>query len=569
MPPSHVWRIAIVGGGPRGLAACEAMAIRARENGLSVALTLFDPEPRPGAGPNYDPAQTELNRLNIPGRAISIPASPLAGADPVAGFARWAQARTDAYDEDHYPPRAELGRYLSERFEALVAALPGGVSLEHARAQVRSARRGEDGWHLEAGGEWRGPFDDLLLSPGHLVTEPDAQLARWQDHARESGAVLMDAYPSHRVLEASGSWAGRAVGIRGLGLSAIDVIGLLSQGAGGRFEEQEDGTLSYVASGREPSRIVPFSLDGLPPAPKPANARIDALYDVGQEHSRAFSAALDAALSEDPDQALATICSAVAEATVAALEAMGHPEVGAEIAPWLARERTQGATHEDADAPPAELLGRTLAMANGTLAPSPGYAIGQIWRKLQTPLRKGYNPRAVDPRIGEALVTFDEGLKRYSYGPPARAAAEMLALIEADLLDLRAADDPDIVTSADGWTLGSGTHAVEIAVMIDSVLSSPVLGKVDDPLIARLRAEGLLVPYGEGLGAHVTAQGQAIAANGEPVAGLSLVGRLAIGSVIATDSVHDCFGAAVSRWADAVAGHAGSAALSAAFAATS
>ena len=154
----------------------------------------------------------------------------------------------------------------------------------------------------------------------------------------------------------------------------------------------------------------------------------------------------------------------------------------------------------------------------------------------------------------DALVPFDDGMKRFSYGPPAQATRRLLALIDAGVLTLRQVDDPDIECVTEGWRVAEGKDVDTASVMVDSVLSGPVLEKVSSPLLASLRERGTLVPMGEKLGAVVSPDGQVLDDKGRPVAGLSLLGRLATGSVIATDSLHDCFGAAVSRWAARVLG---------------
>ncbi|WP_406727102.1 hypothetical protein WJ438_24165 [Streptomyces sp. GD-15H] len=58
-----------------------------------------------------------------------------------------------------------------------------------------------------------------------------------------------------------------------MGLTGIDVILLLTEGRGGVFEEQPDGTLAYQASGREPDSIVMFSRAGLFTFARPYNAK--------------------------------------------------------------------------------------------------------------------------------------------------------------------------------------------------------------------------------------------------------------------------------------------------------
>ena len=90
-----------------------------------------------------------------------------------------------------------------------------------------------------------------------------------------------------------------------------------------------------------------------------------------------------------------------------------------------------------------EALEAHVAMARDTAPPDIGFAVGQLWRKWQTPLRKAYNRPPAPPETAKRLVKFDDGLKRFSYGPPLRSAEEMLVLIRAGLVDLRAVDDPD------------------------------------------------------------------------------------------------------------------------------
>ena len=91
-----------------------------------------------------------------------------------------------------------------------------------------------------------------------------------------------------------------------------------------------------------------------------------------------------------------------------------------------------------------------------------------------------------------------------------------------------------------------------VSAMVDAVLPSPRLGAIRDPLVTTLCEEGWLHPLHEKLGAATAADGRVRREDGSPAPGLALLGRLAQGSVIAVDSIHDCFGAAADRWAEAV-----------------
>jgi uncharacterized NAD(P)/FAD-binding protein YdhS len=536
-----VLRVAVVGGGPRGLAAAEALVDRAPA-GARVEVTVFEPHAHPGAGPHHDPGQTELNRLNIPLRAIDLPVR--AG---VGGFADWAAEALPECGPDGFPPRAALGAYLGARWRELSE----GAAVGRVAAEVTGAERSSAGWVLEAGEARHGPFDAVVLCLGHQEVEPDPQLRRWRAHAEDCGAVVRHVYPSDALIAAAANWQGRTVAIRGLALSMIDAMRGLTEGLGGRFERGAEG-LRYRPSGREPARLLPFSLDGIPPAPKPATAALDARYDVEEAEAARFERAVAAALRREPGAALEGVCAALAPVAGAVLGRFGVADAEAAVERWLAVERDDPEGHAGRDLPPAEILAEMLAMAQGRRTPSAGYAVGQVWRKLQSPLRRAFNPAAVAPETAAAVIGFDEGLKRYSYGPPVSAAEEMLALIAAGLLDLRAVDDPDVELVEGGWRLSAEEGEATATVMLDAVLAPPDLARVAAPLVAGLRDAGLLVPVAEKLGARVAPDGAVIDAGGAPVPGLALLGRLALGSVIATDSVHDCFGAAVERWADGV-----------------
>lgn len=544
----RILRLAIVGGGPRGLAAAEALRTRAEGTGSSVELTMFEPHPAIGAGPHHDPSQTPLNRLNIPLRAIDIAPAGFAGAH-VGSFQEWAGGHLAGVGPDDYPSRRDLGRFLTARWHDLVDSASAQFDIAVARHEAKRLMRDRTRWRMETEGGSFGPFDEVLLTPGHQPVEPDLQLERWRSHAQKSGATLITAYPSDVLMASARNWRGHTVAIRGLALSMIDVMRALTIGQGGRFVPSTDG-LRYEASGLEPARLLPFSLDGVPPAPKPASAKLDAVYDPDAAAIRRFKTSLAKAVGGSAEEVMALIGEGLAALSAQVFERFGGKE--ADIARWLATELSEEAEHAAEDRPPASILADHLAMALGRAAPSPGYVVGQVWRKLQNSLRRVYNPAEISGETATALVRFDEGMKRFSYGPPALAAAEMLALARSGLLDLRAVDDPDIAMVQGGWRLSGEKGEATAKVMVDSVLPSPELAKLSGPLLADLRKQGLLSPVGTKLGARTTGEGCVLDASENPVRGLSMLGRLALGSVIATDSVHDCFGASVGRWADGV-----------------
>nr|WP_325248545.1 FAD/NAD(P)-binding protein [Amylibacter sp.] len=534
-------RIAIIGAGPRGLGALESLVTALLGRKASLELTTFDDLQLAGAGPNFDPSQTPHCILNIPMREVDIsPTLPL----PCGDFSDW-QKQNGFTDADRFPTRAELGAYLMARFRDVTETDGLAIRLTAHKTKATRLLRKNGAWHVATATSSFGPFDEILLIPGQPQTPPDDQWAAWQKHANTGKASTINAYPDRQLLDAAQDWTGKNIGIRGLGLSTFDVLRVLTIGLGGRFE---DG--SYLRSGAEPARIFAFSLNGQPPFPKPVDAALDARFDLNTQEIDRFQSAVEKATQLAPKAALETICAALGQATLRIGTEMGAGWDRADVSAWFATERRSPGDQETLD--PAQTLKSGIQMALGATPPSVGYSIGQIWRKLQNQLRASFNSAQIEPDTAQAIVGFDEGLKRYSYGPPLRSAQELLALLDCKLVSLCVVDDPDIKCIPDGWHLQEDDAEAKVSVMIDAVLAPPKLAAISDPLLVQMKSDGVIQDFYDGSGAQTCADGQLVGTDGVPQTGLSLLGRLALGSVIAADSIHDCFGASSDRWAKGV-----------------
>ncbi len=530
-------RIAIVGLGPRGLGALEALAAALPREGPPVSVIVFDACPAPGAGPNFDPHESEVCRLNIPMRDIEI--------DPPAfsrcrRFVEWV---AEAPDPDDFPSRVKMGRYLETRYSDVWSN--GVLAISHQMQRVEWARRDENGWHLLSGHVWRGPYAEVLLALGQPETAPDDQLAAWMRHADTSSGTLSEAYPAKQLQIRAADWAGKTVAIRGFALSAFDILRVLTTAQGGEFHCGR-----YRASGREPARIAPFSFDGKPPFPKPETEALDALFSPTTQETERFSVFIAKAAIADPQQARDLVDASLIPVVGRILQTFGVDAGSQQISDWLGQEWEDPGSQETGGS--LATLQHGIAMAEGASAPTVGFAVGQVWRKWQNELRSGFNPAGTPPETAEILIGFDEGLKRYSYGPPIASSRELVALIESGVVTLDFAADPEISLTSAGWTLKKADNAVEATVMIDSVLPNPDLGAIRSSLLSGLQDDGWLTQFADGFGVRTGADGSLIDKNGQKAPGLCLLGRLALGSVVAVDSLHDCFGAASGRWAKGV-----------------
>ena len=134
-------RVAIVGAGPKGTLRARAVARSCGCGGrpTSTRRGLFDPRRRPGAGPNYDPDLPEYLRMNFAAEQIDM--WPRRGRPRVASPTSRAGAIRPAAGAEPYPPRAQVGRYLSEGLGQLLDDPGRGSRSAMRRSRVERLTR--------------------------------------------------------------------------------------------------------------------------------------------------------------------------------------------------------------------------------------------------------------------------------------------------------------------------------------------------------------------------------------------------------------------------------------------
>ncbi|HEU5296321.1 MAG TPA: FAD/NAD(P)-binding protein [Burkholderiaceae bacterium] len=266
-------RIAIVGMGPRGLTVLERLVANQRvQKSGTVQIYVFDPNP-PGPG-CHDPDQEEHLLVNtVAGQITQFSDSSVVNAGPILdgpSFHEWLSAENERKGTgtqphaDGYYSRAAFGRYLHWCYHYLVALAPHNCTIKSFREEVLSMERVEESWVLRTamGSFWT---DFVVLTTGHTKAAPRSA------RSTSAGPLLInDPYPIRDQL--AGVSLGMTVGIEGLGLTCMDVIAELTVGRGGRFHVDAAGRRAYVASGREPS-LVAYSRSGLPLSARARNQK--------------------------------------------------------------------------------------------------------------------------------------------------------------------------------------------------------------------------------------------------------------------------------------------------------
>ena len=169
-----------------------------------------------------------------------------------------------------FPTRQLQSAYLEWFFRRAVAQLAPdatvtvhkdiAVGIEPAPATPRQHDGGGYLVRLAGGAALRA--DVVVSAVGHTDSLPDAASAAWAGFAARHGGF--HAAPSYTTdVDYSAIVPGQDVIVSGMGLAFVDLLVLLMEGRGGRFEDTSDGGLGYLPSGAEP-RIWAGSRRGVP-----------------------------------------------------------------------------------------------------------------------------------------------------------------------------------------------------------------------------------------------------------------------------------------------------------------
>jgi uncharacterized NAD(P)/FAD-binding protein YdhS len=506
-------RIGIIGVGSRGLTLLERIVANERQRPSGqIEILLFDPNP-PGAG-CHDPLQSDLHLVNtVAGQLTVFADASVIGAGPVVdgpSFHQWLNQQSDIgagnrlggerASQDGYYPRSLFGRYLQWAFRYVCALAPPHVTIILEACEVLRAHRDDDAWLLEtAAATMR--VDYLFLTTGH--TKPLHRSAAEPSSAGCATRVVDDPYPVQHQL--AGVAAGMTVAIEGMGLTSFDLIAELTLGRGGRFVTGAGGGKQYIRSGREP-RIIAFSRSGLPLSARAVNQKgISNQYRARfllLEHVRALRrerqldfvadvlpllvadmeyAYYDAYLHErGGDAAAADLCARFAAAGLSQRRALVERSIApADRFSW---HRLAAPVPQDALAD-RQAFGQWLRghlrddvreARKGNLG-SPLKAACDVLRDLRDNLRAAIEFGALTPASHRwVLSEFMPVMNRLAVGPPMSRVSELLALMEAGVLEADFGPGAECRAPADGAPMRLSTRWPGQAVEVDAVVKARI-----------------------------------------------------------------------------------------------
>ncbi|HEU4374767.1 MAG TPA: FAD/NAD(P)-binding protein, partial [Telluria sp.] len=285
-----MYKIAIIGLGPRGLSVFDRIIAYARNDAAATPLELYLFDSKEfGPGCHTTDQADHLLVNTVACQMTQFSDDTVRGAGPLLygpSFADWLSSNRDAsgaraeIDRNGYYSRALFGDYLRWGFEYLKKLAPPHVTIFlHNYAGVDDLAWQDERWHVSYDGcEFLSDF--VFLTTGHarkVLSDAERALSNKVEaaHARNARLQLvLEPYPIRNAV--SSVTAGDTIAIEGMGLTSFDLIAQLTQGRGGKFEPcgkmEPAGRLRYRPSGHEP-KILLYSRSGLPLTARAVNQK--------------------------------------------------------------------------------------------------------------------------------------------------------------------------------------------------------------------------------------------------------------------------------------------------------
>jgi uncharacterized NAD(P)/FAD-binding protein YdhS len=585
--------LCVVGAGPTAIGVLERLVANAPvlSDGRRLLVHLVDPHP-PGGGRVWRSAQPSLLWANSLAADVTVlPDSSVQVEGPVGeGTTLWQWAerfgRGRPADDPvgrearrlgptSFPSRPLVNAYLGWVLERVVdAASPWADVRLHATSAV-DVRPGEERVDVVLGDGEVLSADAVLLAQGHLDAHPTPAERAVSRRAADAGLTyLPTGYTAD--LDLSLLQPGQDVLVRGAGLAFVDLAVLLTSGRGGSFEREDDGRLTYRASGAEP-RLHVGSRRGVP-----YRAKLGYVWPGPPVPPRFFTpAAVDAQFGDRPLDLRADLAPLIArelgwahytelfrahpDRTAMAWEEFAERYAASADASALVAEAVPA--HEDRFDLAA--LDRPLA---GRRFPDAGALQGWLRDHVRADLARAADPACsmdaavftsllfchgtVAALVGAGRLTArseaeDLGgwwMNLFSYlasGPPSPRLEELLALSEAGLVRFLGADVRlELDDDARVFRARSASHdeVVQARALVEARLPVPDVTGTPDPLVTRLLLRGagaekvLTDPASGGHGTgrlHVDAEHRVVDANGRPQPRLFAAGYWTSGGQVA------------------------------------
>lgn len=526
--------VAIVGAGPRGTSSLERLCASAKDflaPGSRLTVHVVDPSP-PGAGRVWRTDQSQQLLMNTVSSQITMYTDnsvtcegPICPGPSLHEWAVTVGGQTELGPDD-YPTRALYGRYLEWVFKETVRNAPEGIEVEVHAARAVRLDDGPGGTQVLTLSNGRAIYGlaAVMLALGHLPLLKSPEEIQLATHAARHNLRYIE--PSNPAdVELAAIAPGEPVFLRGLGLNFFDYMALLTMGRGGRFTRTSSGNLQYHPSGSEP-RMIAGSRRGIPYQSRGANAKgVDGRHYPLLLTEDKIAGFRKRAESGTPPDFLSEIWPIVAKEVETVYYRLLLKHEGKKYAGFQERYLAvpYGSPQE------TEILDEFGVSAEkrwswDRISKPQGkrtFASANEWRDwLITYLRQDAEEAALNNVDGPLKAALDVlrdlrnevrlvvdhaglgGVSRrdhldgwytpfnafLSIGPPLQRIKQMIALMEAGVLELLG-PRPEVRAVAGGWLVRSPAipgDAVRVTTLIEARLPEPNLARTADGLLSHL-----------------------------------------------------------------------------------
>lgn len=498
-------RIAIVGGGPRGMYALESLSrhLATTSSRQAIEIVMFEPSPFPGAGNIYAPNQPHHLRMNFAAMHIDAwrRSDPATDSDGET-LCDWLERKHPEFsDPTGYPPRAIVGEYLSHCFWLVRRSVESRCTFRLQQARVDTVVQSGSQWMIKSQGA-SSKFDHLIITTGHESLPSQTQGQGWRS-----------VFPVDDHLGSQCVPAGSIVRVRGFGLTWIDAALSLTEGRGGQFVETSN-RYTYCPSGYEPKVIRPHSRSGRPMLAKPLENlsadRDDDLWDEVLEtiRRRRLPRSIDFGFEVLP------IVLAAAQRWLQRKSPYSAVDVSEWFKHWC-RNKTSGDKA-------VQIMKKSYRSAVGCATADAGQAIGVAWRSLYPAIVDVVSHNGLASHDYPAFWNIAAEMERIAFGPPAENVRRIIALIEAGIVDcseLGATDD----------------RLTDACINVNAVIPRPHQW-ARHGLVQQLLDQRLAVTSAAG-GISVDCCGRPLSPSGHVHQNLAIYGRATEGCVLGNDTL--------------------------------
>jgi|GEM_PF-325045 len=571
-----VFRIAIVGGGPRALYCLDALSsqLSSHHQLRTIEVVIYGSAETPGAGTVYDLRQPNWLRMNFSNQRIDAwrrDRNKHAEFDEMyrPTLLQWLELNYPALADDAgHAPRAVVGEYLENCFRIVCEQLPLSMSLRIARAWVDEVARSPEGWTVSAAGDISN-YDEVLIATGHGGWRSSGVTG---DMRKSKSVSYVDhVFPVQTKLSSDAVPAESIVGVCGFALTFTDAALSLTEGRGGKFTPSGHNWI-YQPSGDEPKRIFPFSRTGRPMFAKPDESKlrvpdkINVIWEMGRQQILSilrphgginFLRSIWPIILQSADRALA----------VARRDDESSTSQNGRVREWFnkldvdcdptAAHRENSKVAEgssqigNAESRVYETMKQSYRVATGQVAVDESWALAESWRQLYSSVVKCVSHGNLTEQSWVSFSRIAAEMERVAFGPPAENVGRILGLIETGIIDLSFVR-AKIRQDSDGVYLVGDRADQELDVVIDGVIAATGDHGADS-VLGKLINAGELCLMCPTTGVSVDASSRAINSDGELVDGLSIIGRATEGCVLGNDTLSRKLHDYPERWASHIA----------------